>query len=122
MRKDKIGSIWVDSGTILIADPCHVIPGKGEPPKIDYDRLGELFYAQGRRYTEPAVVIAGEEIIPAGERVERALHVTIPSEGDGVGGIVVGVGCDGWFPVFLEKDQDGEPLRIIIELGGQVKP
>jgi hypothetical protein len=82
----------------------------------------DLFEEQGRPYTEPAIVVGGKVVVPPFERVERARSVTIPSRGGGVGGIAVTVGVDGWYPVYLERNKAGEMLRLIIELGGQVKP
>jgi hypothetical protein len=122
MTREKLGSFFVDTGTILIADPCQVIHDHGESPHIGYTRLIELFEEQGTPYTEPGIVLQGREVVPPLERVTPARSVTIPSRGGGVGGIAVNVGVDGWYPVFLERNKAGEMLRIIIELGGRVEP
>jgi hypothetical protein len=122
MTREKLGSFWVDTGCILIADPCQFIHDHGESPHISYTRLFDLFEEQGMPYTEPGIVVGGEVVVPPFERVERAWSVTIPSRGGGVGGIAVTVGVDGWYPVFLERNKAGEPVRLIIELGGHVEP
>jgi hypothetical protein len=51
-------------------------------------------------------------IVAGDDPVEESLTV----------GLAVRVGCDGWYPVYLETDEGGEPSRIIIELGGKVEP
>jgi hypothetical protein len=122
MTREKLGSFWTDTGTILLGDPCQFVHDHGETPHISYTRLFDLFEEQGRPYTEPGIVVGGEVVVPPFERVERARSVTIPSRGGGVGGIAVNVGCDGFYPVYMERDENGEPVRLIIELGGHVEP
>lgn len=122
LKREKIGSFWVDTGTILLADPCQVVPVSKKKTRWTYKDLLSLFYTQGTAYTEPALVHDDHVIFPARERTQRAEHITLRSDGNGVAGIVITVGVDGWYPVYLERNADGTPKRIIIECGGHTEP
>lgn len=122
LKREKIGSFCVDTGTILMADPCQVVPESKKKARWTYKDILGLFYTQGTTYTEPAIVHDDQVLFPAQERTQRAEHVTLRSETNGVTGIVITVGVDGWYPVYLERNADGTPKRIIIECGGKVKP
>jgi hypothetical protein len=120
--REKLGSVWVDTATLLVGDPCQFIREPGEAPLLDWDRYVALFDEQGATRVEPAVVVGGEEVLPASERTIPATRVAIANPRGGTAGLAVIVGCDGFYPVFLERGEDGEPLRLVIELGGQVEP
>jgi hypothetical protein len=115
--REKIGSFLVDSATVLVGEPCHLVPGEGKAPLVTYDRLKEMFHEQGRAWTEPAIAAGGVEVVPAAERRERAAVAAIPAPGGGTAGLAISVGYDGWCRVYLERDDRGDPERIIIEIG-----
>lgn len=83
-----IGSIPVDSGQIILVDPCNVTD--------DRYSLGE----------------------PTGGKYDETCRVTIAGEyGDtSFGAVAVATGGDGEFPVYAELDRHGKPVRLIIEL------
>lgn len=121
--REKLGSFFVDTASILIGDPCQFIKEPGEPPLLDWDRYVGLFEEQGTPHVEPAVVVDGVELIPAFARTIDAAHVAIEGPRGVNAGLAVMVGCDGFYPVYIERDEaTGEPMRLVIELGGQVKP
>lgn len=120
-RREKLGAFCVDSGCVLLGDPCQFIRDGGGY-HLTYSQVGELFYEQGRVIARPAIVVDGVEVLPASGCRERATHVVLPGRSGGVAGIVATVGCDGWYPVFLESGEDGGPPRLVVELGGNVDP
>jgi hypothetical protein len=120
--REKLGSVWVDTATLLVGDPCQFIREPGEAPLLDWDRYVELFDEQGTTHVVPALMREDVEVLPASERAIPATRVAIANRRGGTAGLAVVVGCDGFYPVFLERGEDGEPLRLIIELGGQVEP
>lgn len=91
MRK-HIGNIAVDSGQIMIVDPCYVLDGKTpeEDEKL-YQKTSALTIS--KKYGE--VTFSGK----AGNGV-----VSLTFDGDGV------------YPVYAEVDKNGLPKKIIIEL------
>ncbi len=132
MNREKIGSFWVDTGTVLIGDPCQFLAGEGEPPRITYDSLSRLWHEQGE--TVPSLDDREKEVFAklppsperddllAATRVIRPDFIRVDAPSGQPGGFVITVGNDGWYPVYLERDKYGEPKRIVIELGGYVKP
>lgn len=109
--RQKLGSFFVDTGTLLLADPCKVLPDE-DGPRITYDSLLELWNAG-----DTSVVIGGMSM-PVQQSHQ---FVAVKDARGNNGAIAVSVGNDGWYPVFFERDESGAE-RIVIELGGQVKP
>ena len=91
-KTTRLGSVFTDTAALLIGDPCQVIPDCDRPP-LDW----EAYIAKCGDFTEKVVQL---------------------SDGD----LSVQVGCDGWYPVYLETDDDGQPSRLVIELGGRMTP
>lgn len=90
-RKVKlIGAIPVDTGQIILVDPCNVTDDRysgGEPTGGKYDETCR-------------VTVIGEY----GETTFGALAVATRGDGE--------------FPVYAELDRDGKPLRLIVDLVG----
>lgn len=109
--REKVGSFWTDTGTVLLGDPCHFIPdddGSGVPP-VRYLALMESFRGDP---IEPEVITA-----PDGRRHEFArFGPEKPAVTVGSAGLAVRVGCDGWCHVYAERDESGVD-RLIIEVG-----
>jgi hypothetical protein len=95
--RQKIGSFFTDTATVLVGDPCKVIQDDGR--RISWEEYLDLLLAA-----------------PDGP-----VHIR-DSRGQ-TGAIAVPTGADGWYPVFLEPgDGEDDFGRIVIELGGHVEP
>lgn len=90
--KKHIGNIVVDSGQIMIVDPCYVLDGKTpeEDEKL-YQKTCDITLK--KKYGQ--ITYSGS----AGNGV-----VSITFDGDGL------------YPVYAEVDKNGLPKKIIIEL------
>jgi len=88
VKRELLGHVGVDSGQIIVVDPCYVL-------------------GQDRRY---------DEVCRVGEKGGGG--VTFPTtDGPGTAQAVVSptkMG-DGIYPVYVERDSRGRPLRLIIE-------
>jgi hypothetical protein len=138
----KLGSVWVDTATLLIGDPCRFIPDAGDPdptddPILDYAEYMDLWDQQGTKvpflddnsrafFSRQPPSDDRDGLLAATRTIEPAFVRIVagddPVEDSLTVGLAVRVGCDGWCPVYLETDEGGEPSRIIIELGGKVNP
>lgn len=97
MTREKLGSFFTDTATILMGDPCRFVKEPGEAQEITYSELMDLWrFMERENYT-------------ARETPERT-------------GVMVNVECDGFYPVYLVRNAKGVAVRIEIELGGQTKP
>lgn len=92
MTKKHIGNIAVDSGQIMIVDPCYVLDGKTAQEDEDlYQKTSNL--TTDKKYGE----------------------ITFSSmAGNGV--VSTTFDGDGLYPVYAEVDKDGWPKKIIIHL------
>src|SRR4051794_14717268 len=107
MNREKLGSFWVDTATVLVGEPCVLI---ADPPRIDYAAFAGLF--QGEPAEDEVVTIKGEEF-RFGRREARKQVASVDI--DGVPrGFGVSVGTDGYCHVFVERDRHGDVKRIII--------
>jgi hypothetical protein len=97
MTRDKLGSFWTDTSTILIGDPCQFVPLEGKEPKFRYRQLGDLWDFM--------------------TRANYSARETPDKEG-----VMVDVECDGYYPVYLVRDAKGNPVKLEIILGGQTEP
>lgn len=94
--RTKLGSVFTDTATLLVGDPCKILEG-------DACLLGWDGYVDA-----------------CGDYTKKV--VEIPDPIGRAGALSVQVGSDGWYPVYLETDKEGKPARLVIELGGQVEP
>lgn len=95
VEKKRLGYISVDSGTVLLADPCYWIQEDKETElKPDETRWGK-FISEIRGKTE---------------------HVFKHKSGfDGKGILIRNFGGDGCYPVYVETDGSGRQTRVIID-------
>lgn len=89
-RERHVGSVYVDSGQILILEPGRL------GSEAEYQRVVEVTLAAG-----------------AGEVWLRDYQLPVRPTADGV---AVGTDADGAFPVFVTYDRDGTPTSIRIAL------
>lgn len=98
--REKLGSIFTDTATLLIGDPCKVLYSSDDQERNHFT-------------WEAYVDLCGDfcrKVVEVPDLLGRA------------GALSIQVGADGWYPVYLETDEDGRPARLVIELGGQVEP
>lgn len=84
-----VGHVGVDSGQILVVDPCYVLDD-------DFDPDGE----------------------PTGGNYDAVCRVTLanPSHGNALGGFATGtLNGDGCYPVFAETNERGAIVRLVID-------
>jgi hypothetical protein len=95
MRK-LIGHVAVDSGTIMVVDPCYVLSHNGSTIKETYNDMLDAFY-------------------PEGQNDEDAPSFVEPwSEGGGI--CVSTLFGDGLYPVYAEYKHGGKhPSGIFID-------
>lgn len=111
MSSEKLGSFWVDTATVLIGDPCQLLPSANPDdtvPSTTRHQLIELF--QGSRQEELVEIAGVVHIFHSAPGWKD--HVVIPG-----GSLAVRVGTDGWCHVHLVRDARGAPRRIIIDIG-----
>ena len=90
--KKHIGNIAVDSGQIMIVDPCYVLDGKSAKEDEDlYQKTCDITLKK----TYGEVTFSG-----------KAGNGVVSQTFDG----------DGFYRVYAEVDKNGNPERIIIEL------
>jgi hypothetical protein len=114
---EKVGTFNVNTGLVLIGDPAQFVNNPDKTPLLTFDRLQEMHEEQGKRWVRPAIFLEGNEVIPAQEQVERATVVAVDDGSGGTAGVVVTVGTDGFCPVYLRRNKDGNPERLTIEIG-----
>lgn len=91
MTKRYVGFISVDSGTIMVSDPCYWV--------------GDDRANWGNFVTEALEDLNNENS-----------HICKHSNGfEGRGIVIDGFGGDGCYPVYLDEDADGGVKQLIIE-------
>lgn len=111
MTRELLGSIWTDTAMLVVGDPCQLITDETEY---------EAFCDRGEQYTETPMVVGGKILSMLFCVVQKTWEVK--NNLDGTGAIAVRTGTDGYFPVYLERDEQGKPFRLIVELSGLVEP
>ena len=99
MKKEIIGYCAVDSGQILITDPCYLHDWKGNDFKEDKKKIGEYSYS-------------------------GVCNTTLSKKGGGGlkfkkghmgAGVAIGTAYgDGLYPVYVKKDKSGRILEATI--------
>ncbi len=136
MKRDKLGSIWVDTATLIIGDPCQLLASKkDEETKVPtYDDLMKMTFPRESPETHARV----NELmarLPTDKMTQKDMEelqesmmmpspnkvVLMKNSNGGVGAISYQTGSDGYYPVYVEYDAKGKATRLVIELGGQVK-
>jgi hypothetical protein len=97
-KREYIGSIYTNVASIVVGDPCKMLPSKHGNPRT-YEELGDAkFFDRSRDPRQP--VALGDDLI-ALPTVEN---------------------CDGWCDVYVERDDTGWPTQLIIELNAKTEP
>lgn len=132
MPREKLGSVWIDTATVIVGDPCQLLPDNrggrggraGRDNQTNYTYAGYMVQAieQGPKHEPDVRVIHGQRF-ETPQRQEPAQVVRLPSGGDSSAAIAVRTceGCDGWAAVYLERDRQGRPRRLIVDLVTKVK-
>ena len=93
MNEERLaGHVTVDSGQLMVVDPCYVLEGEFEDKESDYGAMGRVIHTSGTG--------SGEWVASGGA-------------GTAVGSLVNG---DGRFPVYVEENSDGAVVAIHIRL------
>lgn len=99
MKREFVGSLWIDTASVMVGDPCQLLSS-----------ADQMYLNMERRAADDA----SEEYSP----------VYATKDGSPVGSAIVSCThsrCDGWAWVWIERDKNGEPLRLIVDLSTKVK-
>ena len=100
MTKIKIGECSVDSGQIMILDPCYVLHEGKCGHATGNDPCSELPDAN---WTAHSTSPAYSELLDVYQKLSNICFVDGPYD-------------DGGYPVYAEQDNDGNTTSITIEL------
>lgn len=128
--REKVASIWVDTASLLIGDPCQTLRSKRDKSKVPtYEDLLKARFPESEHPLPDLEKLlkegkTAEEIWKVWKESRPVYQETVVFQNNHgtVGAVCLNVGNDGYYPVYLERNNKGEPRRIIIELGGKVKP
>ena len=98
MQRRKVGHCSVDSGQLMITDPCYVKDFESGDAEFRDELIGNYSYA-GCASTSCQKKQTWGEL------------------NKGLGCIVGGFGGDGSYPVYVELDDNEMVVRIIVEFG-----
>lgn len=100
----KIGDCAVDSGTIVLVDPCYVLPDNVTPEGKLESHHGKNSYTY-ERFMEDA--FEGEkDLLP-----REIIFAGIAGTGVAIGGF----GGDGDYPVYIKRGKDGQVREVKIK-------
>jgi len=99
----KAGVVGVDSGQLVIMDPCYLGLQVG-PDDLDYPEDPD--YPEHERCLDEVSTLKVEG-------TAKQLNYQMGHPGLAVG--VAGFGGDGTYPVYIEKGEDGRVQRVVIE-------
>ena len=100
---EKIGSFWTDTAMVLVGDPCQFLRSKWKEVFTglgydDYLKLWNNDFVNGK-------------------------YISVPNNHDTqMAGMAILTGCDGWHHVYLERDEQGEPSKLVVDLVAKTKP
>ena len=92
---EKIGSLFVDAGIVMVGDPCYTLPDDAshrEEVAKDWSKFCDATFANGL----------------AGKGYSKPL-------GDGTSIVVESGYGDGEYPVYVERDPSGRISRLVVE-------
>lgn len=134
MKRDKLGSIWVDTATLIIGDPCQLLVSGKDTKVPTYDDLMKLAFPGKSPETHARVdelmakLVSDKMTQEEMEELKEGMMIPSPNKvvlmknsNGGVGAISYQTGSDGYYPVYVEYDDKGKATRLVIELGGKVK-
>jgi 2-hydroxy-3-keto-5-methylthiopentenyl-1-phosphate phosphatase len=125
MRIEKLGSVWVDTAQIIIGDPCQILKTEDNQVPTFEELHNKIFYTADvvdDLIDEARSVNSSSEATELIRRLQKIMpkfrrFVTFANNNGFTGAIAVLCGTDGWYPVYLEYNDQGNPHRIIIEIG-----
>jgi hypothetical protein len=133
-KREKLGSIWVDTASLLIGDPCQLLSSV-DSQALTYEDLLKLIFStrstkdkKRRSNLFDLGLKSGLSEADAKELMDLSMIVppnkvvTIENSQGNIGAINYMTDCDGYYPVYVEFRTTGEPARLVIELGGKVRP
>lgn len=98
-KREYIGSIYTDVAAIVVGDPCKVMPCEDGNRHTYEELMSAKFSRRGDRDPQQPIVLGCDAIsLPTVEN------------------------CDGWCYVWIERDKDGWPIKLIVDLNAKVKP
>ena len=108
---DIRGSGWelagyqgVDSGTVIISDPCYVLADE------------ERTYENGMHYDKTYQEFLDAAILPDSGGVQQIVQPW----GDDSATIISTTYGDGAYPIYIQRDQWGRPTAILIDLAQEL--
>jgi hypothetical protein len=109
LQKKLIGHVGVDSGQLLIADPCYL---SSEKNLQDYDSVMDVRYGHPWRESDINEITLKRH--DAGEPQADKIPFNLGHEGAGV---VFNSGYgDGEYPVYAYVNEDGRIVKVLIEM------
>jgi len=100
MKREKIGKVLVDSGLLMIIDPCYIIDAGWTKDVVPIN--GKFFHSQ--KYLNMV-----DKMSPIRGDNKQNLEI----DGGLVSTTFIG---DGTYPVYYNKDEKGDVKEIIISL------
>ena len=97
----RVGCISVDAGLVMVGDPCYVLH-KDPNAEKDYDKPSKSI---GKSWSAFCEILQGKDL----------LQIDHDSGAEGLGVVVGGFGGDGVYPVFVEKDDSGRVVRLVVD-------
>jgi hypothetical protein len=93
---EQVAAIGVDSGLIMIADPCYHVHADEFPTCL------------GRSWGEFIDTVHDNE-------KDEVTRLWFNKGHDGLGAVIRPTGGDGTYPVYVERNSEGEVRRVIID-------
>lgn len=109
-EKEVKGCVSVDSGLVMVGDPCYTIHKSITAPK-DYDRLPKAF---GKSWDD----FCTNTLHKAGKHFDRA-YLEHDSGAAGLAFIEGNFGGDGLYPVYEITDKNGRVKQLIIDFDAE---
>lgn len=97
-KREYIGSIFTDVASVVVGDPCKMFPSQ-HGTSHTYEELVEAKFSDRERDPKLPIRLGNDAIsLPTVEN------------------------CDGWCNVYVERNKDGWPLRLVVDLNAKTKP
>jgi hypothetical protein len=118
VERKVIGHVDVDSGQVMIIDPCYVLPDERKS-------MPEYTQEPSAVANEKATIVEGEETsvyLRASDKSAYANYDNYSGKGDcfgewGGGVISLTLYGDGTYPVTAELNKDNRVVRLIVDFG-----
>jgi len=102
---EKIGTINVDSSTLLLGEPSYLITEDGKKPPLSFREFWDKFTTLQTQYcdTNDALVTHHESVLLRGKKNKtKAVGVKLAKDGN--------------FPVYVERNRGGKVVKIIVDM------